>query len=102
MPKGFTCASRIRIKEGDAEDLALFYSDKAAEAAAVFTRNLAPGAPKIAGRKPLKGQTQVVVVNSVYLMLVQVMKVLKMLTACLPQLLKNYLVQKTKFRLQLV
>ena len=66
MPKGFTCASRnCGIKEGDAEDLALFYSDKSAEAAAVFTRNLVPGAPVIAGREIIKkGKLQAVVVNS--------------------------------------
>ena len=65
MPKGFTCASRnCGIKEGD-EDLALFYSETSANAAAVFTRNLVPGAPIIAGREIIKkGKLQAVVVNS--------------------------------------
>ena len=65
MPKGFTCASRnCGIKEGE-DDLALFYSDVPAKSAAVFTRNLVPGAPIIAGREIIKkGELQAVVVNS--------------------------------------
>ena len=65
MPKGFTCASRnCGIKEGD-DDLALFYSDTKANAAAVFTQNLVPGAPIIAGREIIKkAKLQAVVVNS--------------------------------------
>ena len=65
MPKGFTCASRnCGIKEED-DDLALFYSTVVANAAAVFTQNLVPGAPIIAGREIIKkGKLQAVVVNS--------------------------------------
>ncbi|WDE98166.1 bifunctional glutamate N-acetyltransferase/amino-acid acetyltransferase ArgJ [Lentisphaera profundi] len=65
MPKGFTCASRnCGIKE-EGDDLAIFYSEKTAEAAAVFTRNLVPGAPVIAGREIIKkAKLQAVVVNS--------------------------------------
>lgn len=65
MPQGFTCTSRnCGIKE-EGDDLALFYSEKLAEAAAVFTRNLVPGAPVIAGREIIKkGKLQAVVVNS--------------------------------------
>lgn len=65
MPKGFSCASRNCGIKKEGDDLALFYSEKTAEAAAVFTRNLVPGAPVIAGREIIKkSKLQAVVVNS--------------------------------------
>jgi glutamate N-acetyltransferase/amino-acid N-acetyltransferase len=65
FPRGFRCASRnCGLKKVD-PDLALFYSEVPAEAAAIFTRNHFPGAPVVVGRELLKGgRLQAVVVNA--------------------------------------
>jgi len=55
FPRGFRCASRNVGLKVDAPDLALFASEVDAAAAAVFTRNLFPGAPVILGRETIKG-----------------------------------------------
>jgi glutamate N-acetyltransferase/amino-acid N-acetyltransferase len=65
FPRGFTCASKNCGLKKAAPDLALFTSEKAATAAAVFTLNQFPGAPVIVGRELIKrGQLQAIVVNS--------------------------------------
>jgi len=66
LPAGFTCAARnCGLKPDGQPDLALFYSAAPAQAAAVFTRNLLPGAPIIVGREIIKkGRLRAVVVNS--------------------------------------
>lgn len=65
LPNGFSCTSincGLKAKEND---LSLFLSAKPANAAAVFTKNLFPGAPITVGREIIKrGQLQAVVVNS--------------------------------------
>ena len=65
LPAGFRCAAiHCGIKK-EGRDLALFASDVPGAAAAVFTRNLLPGAPIIVGRELLRGgRLQAVVVNS--------------------------------------
>src|SRR5438874_2404096 len=65
LPRGFSCASKnIGLKE-DAPDLALFASSVDAEAAALFTRSLYPGAPVLVGRELIKrGKLRAIVVNS--------------------------------------
>ena len=55
FPRGFRCASRNVGLKADGADLALFASDVDAAAAAVFTRNLFPGAPVVLGRETIKG-----------------------------------------------
>ena len=65
MPKGFLCASKNCGIKKDGKDLSLFYSEKLAGAAAVFTLNKFPGAPVIVGREVIKkGVLQAIVVNS--------------------------------------
>ena len=66
FPRGFRCASRNAGLKPDAKDLALFVSEVEAPAAAVFTRNLFPGAPVLLGRETLKGGGRLrgIVVNS--------------------------------------
>src|SRR5690606_41857987 len=65
MPRGFRCASRNCGLKREGPDLALFYSEVPAAAAAVFTRNQFPGAPIIVGRELIrKGRLRAVVVNS--------------------------------------
>ena len=66
LPAGFTCAARsCGLKPDGQPDLALFYSAEPAQAAAVFTRNLVPGAPIIVGREIIKkGRLRAIVVNS--------------------------------------
>jgi len=65
FPKGFSCASRNCGLKAEARDLAVFYSDVPAAAAAVFTRNRFPGAPVLVGREILQGRClQAIVVNS--------------------------------------
>jgi glutamate N-acetyltransferase/amino-acid N-acetyltransferase len=65
FPRGFQCASRNCGLKPAAKDLSVFYSDPAAAAAAIFTRNRFPGAPIIVGRETiLRGRLQAVVVNS--------------------------------------
>lgn len=65
MPAGFKNASRnCGIKE-QGPDLAVFYSEVKAQAAAVFTRNQFPGAPVILGREIIKhGSLRAIVANS--------------------------------------
>ena len=65
FPRGFSCTStNCGLKQHD-PDLALFFSDVAASAAAIFTRNQVPGAPVLVGRELIKGgRLQGVVVNS--------------------------------------
>jgi glutamate N-acetyltransferase / amino-acid N-acetyltransferase len=66
MPQGFSCMStNCGLKADGSADLALFVSEQVCSAAAVFTRNLCPGAPIIVGRELIKGgQLRAVVVNS--------------------------------------
>lgn len=66
MPQGFTCMStNCGLKADGSADLALFVSDAPCNAAAVFTRNLCPGAPIIVGREIIQaGRLRAVVVNS--------------------------------------
>jgi len=65
FPRGFRCASRhVGIKR-EGKDLSIFVSDAPASAAAVFTRNLFPGAPIVLGREVVRGgRLRAVVVNS--------------------------------------
>jgi glutamate N-acetyltransferase / amino-acid N-acetyltransferase len=65
FPRGFRCASRhIGIKR-EGRDLAVFFSDAPAAAAAVFTRNRFPGAPIVVGRETIRGGSlRAIVVNS--------------------------------------
>src|SRR5690606_16991618 len=65
FPRGFECASRNCGLKPVAKDLSVFYSKVPCEAAAVFTRNRFPGAPRIVGRETLaRGRLQAIVVNS--------------------------------------
>ena len=65
LPIGFSCATTNCGLKPSAPDLALFFSDTPAAAAAIFTRNLFPGAPIIVGRELIRGGTlQGIVVNS--------------------------------------
>ncbi|HWP03256.1 MAG TPA: bifunctional glutamate N-acetyltransferase/amino-acid acetyltransferase ArgJ [Gemmatimonadaceae bacterium] len=67
FPRGFTCAARHCGLKESGKDLALFVSDVEAAAAAIFTRNLFPGAPVILGRQTIAaGRLRAVVVNSRY------------------------------------
>lgn len=65
LPRGYSCiAINCGLKQA-APDLALFYSDVAAAAAAIFTRNQFPGAPVIVGRELMqRARLQAIVVNS--------------------------------------
>ena len=65
LPRGFTCAGiNCGLKQED-KDLALFYSEVAANAAAVFTQNKFPGASVILGRDIIKkGVLRAIVANS--------------------------------------
>jgi glutamate N-acetyltransferase/amino-acid N-acetyltransferase len=65
LPLGFSCATTNCGLKPEAPDLALFYSDVPAAAAAIFTRNQFPGAPVIVGRELIRaGVLQGIVVNS--------------------------------------
>jgi glutamate N-acetyltransferase/amino-acid N-acetyltransferase len=65
FPRGFLCAATNCGLKPVGKDLALFYSEAPAAAAAVFTRNRFPGAPVVVGRELLgKGRLRAVVVNS--------------------------------------
>lgn len=65
FPRGYTCASTNCGLKQSAPDLALFYSDRLAAAAAIFTRNQFPGAPVIVGRELIqRGELQAIIVNS--------------------------------------
>ncbi len=65
MPRGFTCAGTNCGLKKEGKDLAIFYSEVAAAAAGVFTRNKFPGAPVILGRDIIKkGVLRAIVVNS--------------------------------------
>lgn len=65
FPRGFRCASTNCGIKADGRDLSLFVSEVPAAAAAVFTRNLVPGAPIVVGREIIRsGRLQAVVVNS--------------------------------------
>jgi glutamate N-acetyltransferase/amino-acid N-acetyltransferase len=65
LPRGFSCTNTNCGLKQHEPDLALFYSEAAAHAAAVFTRNQFPGAPVLVGRELIKaGRLQAVVVNS--------------------------------------
>jgi glutamate N-acetyltransferase/amino-acid N-acetyltransferase len=65
FPRGFQCASRNCGLKPQGNDLALFYSEAPAAAAAVFTRNRFPGAPVVIGRELIqRGRLRAVVVNS--------------------------------------
>lgn len=67
FPRGFRCAARHCGLKESGKDLALFVSDVEAAAAAIFTRNLFPGAPVILGRQTIAaGRLRAVVVNSRY------------------------------------
>ncbi len=65
LPRGFSCTNtNCGLKQRE-PDLALFYSEVPATAAAVFTRNLFPGAPVLVGRELIKGgRLQAIIVNS--------------------------------------
>jgi glutamate N-acetyltransferase/amino-acid N-acetyltransferase len=65
LPRGFLCAARNCGLKREGADLALFYSEVPAAAAAVFTRNQFPGAPIVVGRELIRGgRLRGVVVNS--------------------------------------
>jgi len=65
MPSGFFCAGTNCGLKNEGKDLAVFYSEMTANAAAVFTRNKFPGAPVILGRKIIKsGVLRAIVANS--------------------------------------
>ncbi len=65
FPRGFRCSSAHCGIKAEGTDLSLFASDVPASAAAVFTRNLIPGAPIVVGRELIgTGRLQAVVVNS--------------------------------------
>ncbi|MBI4541367.1 MAG: bifunctional glutamate N-acetyltransferase/amino-acid acetyltransferase ArgJ [Gemmatimonadetes bacterium] len=66
FPRGFRCAGRnCGLKELGKTDLAVFYSEVRARAAAVFTRNKFPGAPIIVGREIIRRrQLRAIVANS--------------------------------------
>ena len=65
LPLGFSCATTNCGLKPIEPDLALFYSDSPAAAAAIFTRNQFPGAPVIVGRELIRaGVLQGIVVNS--------------------------------------
>ena len=65
LPLGFSCANTNCGLKPSEPDLALFFSDTPAAAAAIFTRNQFPGAPVIVGRELIKGgRLQAIVVNS--------------------------------------
>ncbi len=65
LPRGFACAARHVGLKPDAPDLALFYSEVDAAAAALFTRNHVVGAPVALGRELiLGGVLRAIVANS--------------------------------------
>jgi len=65
FPQGFACASRHIGLKPEGKDLALFVSEVEATAAALFTRNLFPGAPVILGKETIRGgRLRAIVVNS--------------------------------------
>lgn len=65
FPRGFRCASRNCGLKKSGYDLSLFHSEAPCTAAALFTRNLFPGAPVIVGRELIRsGRLRSVVVNS--------------------------------------
>lgn len=66
FPKGFKCfATNCGMKTDGGKDLSIFVSERTAAAAAVFTRNLFPGAPVVLGREIIKnGRLRVIVANS--------------------------------------
>ncbi len=65
FPRGFRCAARNCGLKPAARDLTVFYSEVPAAAAAVFTRNLFPGAPVIVGReRSQQGRLRALVINS--------------------------------------
>lgn len=65
LPRGFRCASTNSGLKPEGSDLSIFVSEVPATAAAVFTRNLVPGAPVLVGRELVRsGRLQAVVVNS--------------------------------------
>lgn len=65
LPKGFQCAGKNAGLKETHEDLAVFFTEKIAAAAGVFTRNKFPGAPVILGREIIKHQAlHAIVINS--------------------------------------
>jgi glutamate N-acetyltransferase/amino-acid N-acetyltransferase len=65
LPRGFSCTGRNCGIKPSEPDLALFFSDVPAQAAALFTRNHFPGAPVIVGREKVAGgMLQAIVANS--------------------------------------
>jgi len=65
MPQGFTCTGTSCGLKQKGKDLALFFSERAASAAGVFTLNKFPGAPVILGREIIKkGVLRAIVANS--------------------------------------
>ena len=65
LPRGFSCAAIHCGIKPSGKDLSLFTSEVPGSAAAVFTRNLVPGAPVVVGREMMRaGRLQAVVVNS--------------------------------------
>ena len=65
LPRGFACASRHVGLKPKEPDLAVFYSEVDAPAAALFTRNHVVGAPVAVGRELMRaGVLRAIVVNS--------------------------------------
>jgi glutamate N-acetyltransferase/amino-acid N-acetyltransferase len=65
FPRGFLCAGVNCGLKPTGSDLAVFYSEELASAAALFTRNRFPGAPVLVGREIVAGgRLRAVVVNS--------------------------------------
>jgi glutamate N-acetyltransferase/amino-acid N-acetyltransferase len=65
FPRGFLCAGVNCGLKPAGSDLAVFYSEAPASAAALFTRNRFPGAPVLVGREIIAGgRLRAVVVNS--------------------------------------
>ena len=65
FPRGFLCAGVNCGLKPSGSDLAVFYSEELASAAALFTRNRFPGAPVLVGREIVAGgRLRAVVVNS--------------------------------------
>jgi glutamate N-acetyltransferase/amino-acid N-acetyltransferase len=65
FPRGFLCAGVNCGLKPAGSDLAVFYSEAPASAAALFTRNRFPGAPVLVGREIVAGgRLRAVVVNS--------------------------------------
>jgi len=65
LPQGFSCTAKNCGIKKTGQDLAIFFTDKPATAAGVFTKNHFPGAPVILGREIIQNASlQAVVINS--------------------------------------